>query len=470
MTPERKILEESVQQIKANMQEYERKIAENKKETDIFYVKYKEMLDKANQLYGVYEYLLNKTTEEEIEYRLLNGRLKEEQNKLDVVVSKEEMGEQVESPSNKSAKSSSSKLVKSSSSKSAKRQKVDRETLKIAVEKVTQCEMTQIEACKLYSLNKSTLNRALNVQGIAKGSRPPPVNKIINNDMVVEAGIFVENSSSSSYKKIHQHLYDNNFGDLKVNIISTILKNLDTVWKETKLIPKKWNTQDIIEQRFEFANAMDKYADFEKIWVDKLFFNLDLVRKFGILEDTTVAYKTTHGKYLTSLTLVTAISSKRGVIHYELDNIVGLRKNGYNSEKFHNFLTNLIGIFEPNSKAVFIMGNTSIYNLSDEIKDSINKKGIEYIKLPAYSLFLNPMERFWKIIKTEIIKNENNKLDTLVENVEKVVNNATLMDRYKQYENKTLKYYPACIQRKEFTGVILSPDIETDSNLDDEVN
>lgn len=103
------------------------------------------------------------------------------------------------------------------------------------------------------------------------------------------------------------------------------------------------------------------------------------------------------------ISLIAALSETAGYVHYELFNSAGDKKRGVQAEDFRSFLLNLAPKIPHNS--VIILDNCKIHHadiLTETWKLLKMSYGIDYLFLPPYSPFLNPIEYSFNTLKKAV--------------------------------------------------------------------
>lgn len=91
-----------------------------------------------------------------------------------------------------------------------------------------------------------------------------------------------------------------------------------------------------------------------------------------------------------SITLIGAISSKRGLVYFEVFS------GSNNSTTFSGFIARLR--HRTPGKAIVIMDNLSIHK-AKIVSDLFDEEEFRQIFLPTHSSTLNPIERLWAVVK-----------------------------------------------------------------------
>jgi transposase len=137
-------------------------------------------------------------------------------------------------------------------------------------------------------------------------------------------------------------------------------------------------------------------ADKEEIvYIDETSFHLWMQpSRCWVTRDMTLTIPTERGK---SLTLIGALSQRRGLIHYSIF------EGSNNTETFLEFLQRLkLKCREP---AVVVQDNLQVHKAAAVM--ALYTPAFRHMFLPTYSSVLNPIERVWNVVKQEWKKTQN---------------------------------------------------------------
>jgi hypothetical protein len=146
------------------------------------------------------------------------------------------------------------------------------------------------------------------------------------------------------------------------------------------------------EKQLEFVQQIrdaihGSYYD-EIVYIDETTFNLwQKMSKCWVTSGMKLSLIKTRGP---SITVIGAISKERGLVHFE----VFVESN--NSNLFMNFMQAVKNKCEGR-RVVVVLDNLRIHH-SKKLNEIYHKDFKEYF-LPTYSSELNPIERFWSIVK-----------------------------------------------------------------------
>jgi transposase len=74
-----------------------------------------------------------------------------------------------------------------------------------------------------------------------------------------------------------------------------------------------------------------------------------------------------------------------------------------------------------------VMDNASIHT-SDDIVKYIESRGYRCVYLPSYSPNLNPIEKFWSVVKSKVKRNKFLEKETLMTRISEASNSLRLSD------------------------------------------
>ena len=125
------------------------------------------------------------------------------------------------------------------------------------------------------------------------------------------------------------------------------------------------------------------------------------------------------------LSLISGLSINGLVAPYEFD--------GYlNKHIFYHYLKDIM-LPELKAGQVLIMDNLSSHK-GECIDELLNDKGIKIIYLPSYSPDLNPIEKYWSILKSYLRKWEGRTKEAVQEYITKaiqIIDNTPLINIFK---------------------------------------
>ena len=128
----------------------------------------------------------------------------------------------------------------------------------------------------------------------------------------------------------------------------------------------------------------------EVIYIDETTFHLWMhSSRCWVTRDMTLTLPTERGK---SITLIGALSSRRGLVHYSIF------EGSNNAETFLDFLQRL-KLKCRNDPAVIVQDNLSVHRAGAVMQ--LYDATFRHMFLPTYSSVLNPIERVWNVIKQE---------------------------------------------------------------------
>jgi transposase len=291
-------------------------------------------------------------------------------------------------------------------------------------------------------------------------------NSKLNDEHMISLMELIEDNAGLTQRKLREHL-KNKF-NLKVSqpAISNTLKKLDITWKAAKAIPPNWNSIEVVEARAKFCKQIFCHIGKELIYVDESSFNLGIRNSRGYAKKGQPALISCSIR-TNSLTLIDSLSSDRGQLYSLLDNEKGANNNNFNNEKFNNYLLRLSTKIDNFNSTVIFFDNSNVHtNISTEVESVFQNKGIQYVYLPPYSPFLNPIEHYFNKVKTEVKAKTAANMSELVSYIKTAQKNAGTFDLANSWFKHVSRYYQPCISLQNFKGNILNPDTTINNNVD----
>ena len=161
---------------------------------------------------------------------------------------------------------------------------------------------------------------------------------------------------------------------------------------------KDRNQRQISDEQQLFSKALSRVlmkGEEEVVYIDETTFNLwQQPSRCWLARGMALTLSTARGK---SLSLLTALSEQRGIIHYELF------PGSNNAETFGNFLIALK--LKCRGPTVVVQDNLSVHKAASVLQ--AYTAAFRPMFLPPYSSVLNPIERVWNMIKQEWRKTQH---------------------------------------------------------------
>ena len=228
--------------------------------------------------------------------------------------------------------------------------------------------------------------------------------------------------------------------------MANILSSFSYSLKRIHLVPERRNDPATIEKRAEYAikfiELQSRFSENQFIYIDETGFN--------------VSMRLSRGRSLIGLPAVLQVPAIRS---RNISICCGIRRSGlvkyetkisaYNSNSYCEFLSSLFSYLRENgvNSAVLVMDNVRFHKTS-EIRNLIAGSEFEYIYLPPYSPFLNPIENMfskWKEHVKRCSPQNEEELFSLIEEGSRLI---TAEDT-EGYFRKMLSYISRCISREE---------------------
>ena len=187
---------------------------------------------------------------------------------------------------------------------------------------------------------------------------------------------------------------------LSITKIFYILKELKITKKRTKRIVRKSKlyAEKLEKQRLNYIKLVKNINFDNVISIDESGFTKEMFPHYGYaLKGTKIIKKTTSQKH-NNYSLIMAITNKLVIAHH-------ITKGAVNKNIFYNFLISKLLPSCSEHTYTFILDNVRFHH-SKVVKDIITSKGHNILYTPPYSPVLNPVERVFSIIKTNIRRRE----------------------------------------------------------------
>ena len=239
------------------------------------------------------------------------------------------------------------------------------------------------------------------------GRRNVRINEVVEDWMIK----FVESHSDSTLEEIRDNAFQHfRFPYLQNISLETIFNHLDgklISYKHQRYISPDANSPENLNKRVEYLHQLTHLdVNLHQIYIDETNFTIMTRRNHGRSKIGERATKVTVINGCKKVNMIAAVSPSLGWVFHEntQDNV--------NSEKFESFINNLINFLNtnhPGEKFAFILDNAPIHRKNVLATLCINA-GVVLIFLPPYSPFLNPIERCFSKIKSQVKKwlRENN--------------------------------------------------------------
>lgn len=202
----------------------------------------------------------------------------------------------------------------------------------------------------------------------------------------------------SKVSDISWALYEHTGKRLKVRTLTRIMHELGFSYKKTKLVPGKANPdlqQDFIEYYEELKHSKSE---------DDAIYFVDSAHPTHNVETGYAWIKTGEEKPVKSNSGRERVSVN-GAIDIESMHAVATRTEVTNGKSMVELFKKIELQSRKEGKIHIILDNAK-YNYSKVVKEYVKNSRITLHYLPPYSPNLNPIERLWKFMKGEVIKNK----------------------------------------------------------------
>ena len=183
-----------------------------------------------------------------------------------------------------------------------------------------------------------------------------------------------------------------------VSGVIALLNRMGFRYKQTRLIPSKYDAQIQKEWKKTYeAFVEDLKADETVVFADGMHptHNTE-TSKAWIKEGKDRVIKSNTGRSRLNL---------NGAYNPLTRDIIVRDYKTLDTKATLDFLKTL-EVYYPNKSSIYVIIDNARYFKNADVKDFVRDSRIELIFLPAYSPNLNLIERFWKLLKKEVIKNQ----------------------------------------------------------------
>jgi len=209
--------------------------------------------------------------------------------------------------------------------------------------------------------------------------------------------------------------------------ISDYLDGQLITYKKVRLCPVQRNSDRVKGLRADYARwHIESGVNSEIIFIDEVGVNVWTKRSYGRSKAGERLYQVVNRIRGENITVCTAIS-KSGMLHYKT------KLGGFKGEDYRSFFGELVELLMVDQTRNFslVMDNASIHYGLDSTPNAI-----EVVYLPPYSPFLNPIEAFFSVFKSN--------LKTLLANVSGVIS-------YQERKRKVLEFIPRAMEIDQHT-------------------
>lgn len=318
------------------------------------------------------------------------------------------------------------------------------------------------EAEKVFEVSHASIGRILNEEKARLEGHPPkpaPKRRGRKSPLTIDMKMWmldeIEHDSQLTLKSLLVKVEQKFNIHTNESSISKTLDEMDITWKNVLTIPMSWNNIETITARAAFISKLGQYIGRPIIYLDESGFNLHTKKSKGraLAGQPAILTVAPKGK---RINIIGALS-EQGIVHYDILTSISSKKRGTNAVDFKIFLIDLIQKLERNS--VILMDNCKIHH-SEELesiwKTMKDTYGIDYLFLPRYSPFLNPIEYAWNVIKAYVRQERITNAGELMDAIHRGVKMITPLEA-KGFFQQSLKYYPQCLMNVPFTGKPLQP-------------
>lgn len=225
--------------------------------------------------------------------------------------------------------------------------------------------------------------------------------------------------------------------------ISNYIKQFNYSFKRITLQPILRNNSEIISKRRiyadEFMRLSSMQSELNFIFIDEVGVSLSMRGRYGRSLIGTPAIKTVSSIRSRNISICCAIN-KNEIIHYFA------QTKPFNTSFFSTFIIQLCNKLKQKQIAncILIMDNIAFHKVSI-VKELILNYGHQFLFLPPYSPFLNPIENAFSKWKEFIRRNNPNTEQELISLIESGAN-AISTENCNNFYRHMLGYIPRCLR------------------------
>lgn len=225
--------------------------------------------------------------------------------------------------------------------------------------------------------------------------------------------------------------------------INRCLKDFHYTLKNVRLIPERRNSEDVIEQRYNYAiRFLEMVTHPERLFfLDETGIQIFSRVSRGRAPAGIHARKEVRQVRSQNVSICACMTNEEIVFFDKLD-------KAYNSEKFTDFLTRFIQVLlDRGTNHAFIVMDNVPFHKTEEVRILLAALGHEAIFLPPYSPFLNPIENLFNQWKQKIKRRQPSSKEELNVAINESVQEIS-RENCSNYFRNMQTYIPLCLRRQ----------------------